>query len=78
MLYFPYGRTQAYRIYRWNGSSWELKRTGTHLIDRRIYDECQVFLSSWLNKNVQHSTSNGVNADLAIGSQAPQKACSIQ
>lgn len=77
MLYFPYGRTQPYQIYRWNGSAWDLKRTGTHLIDRTIYDECQAFLSSWLNKNVLPSTSNGVNADLAIGSQASQKACSI-
>ena len=69
MLYFPYGRTQAYTIYRWTGSEWEPRRTGIYMIDRKIYEQTQLFLSSWLNKNVKDGTSNGVNADLAIGSQ---------
>jgi hypothetical protein len=69
MLYFPYGRTQAYTVYRWNGDAWEQRRSGVHMIDPKIYQQTQVFLSQWLNKSVRDGTSNGVNADLAIGSQ---------
>jgi hypothetical protein len=78
MLYFPYGQTQPYTLYRRSGDQWVLRHTGTHLINRHVYQQCQVFLSSWLNKSVQGGTSNGVNADLAIESQVSQKTCSYK
>lgn len=70
MLYFPHGQLQPYNLYRRQGGVWLLKHEGTHMIRPRVFAECQAFLSLWLNKNVQHSTSNGVNADPAVGSQA--------
>jgi hypothetical protein len=69
MLYFPYGRTQITHNYRWTGTEWELRRTGTYLVDPKIYQQTQVFLSSWLNKNVKGGISNDLNADSATESQ---------
>jgi len=70
MQYFPHGALQPYTLWRRQGSVWVLRHEGTHLIRHAVLVECQAFLSLWLNKTVQHSTSNGVNADPAVGSQA--------
>jgi len=70
MLLFPYGQIQPYTLWRRQGGVWLLKHEGTHLIRRPILAQCQALLSDKLNKTVQHSTSNGVNADPAVGSQS--------